>query len=765
MSDRELNLSIKFDAVDKASGKLKALTAEGKAMAKSLTDSRAAMKKLGEAQSSLDRFVAGKKKVADLRKEFEGATAKVKSLSKEMKATEAPSKSMQRSFNAAVREAGKAKQAWSSQNTALEQQRRQLSQAGYHTNQLAMYQRSLKGRTEEATKAIERQTKAMRDGFKTGSILEPKGGKGGGGISGSITGGGGPGSTTDKAVKAGLIVGTINEVKNIVGAPIIKYATAEKQLADIRIKGSLTAAETEKLGESLDALSPHVRKTAAELRDATDFLASIGSSPRDALKMLPSMGRTSHAFGADIRDVAKGSFMSMKNMGFPVGSNNQNLERETAIVTDMIANAANVGAIEVNDWAGALGELTTTMKTLGLTGRQNYASLLAAGEVTYNGDAAKTLNNLQNLIDKIASPDVKKNFSERGVDIMGEIRKAVAAGGDPFIAIAEQTRIATKGNLDSISSIFGDVQARQAIAAILNNQPIQKDMTGKIMNNSAGSVDAAFAITMETTASKWDLLGAKWGSIGEKFGGAVDGLTKWVLDTAANDPKPSAMSAALPLGLGALWDLIANRTGSKTSPAKPAGAKGSAAEASSQKQTNAIWGDRLKKIESVDKKVSALQPAVRSKSMAIGYALPTGIAAGMDAGMPVLDAKLAAMASRMQSQPKSMLEIRSPSRVFARMGRDVVAGLTQGIDRSAADPAAAMMRVTSGMTPAFPGPSSHGGAPGGAFGAAGGASGAPITINVYGAQGQDVQTLADIVARKIGDARGIAERSTYDDGN
>ena len=105
---------------------------------------------------------------------------------------------------------------------------------------------------------------------------------------------------------------------------------------------------------------------------------------------------------------------------------------------------------------------------------------------------------------------------------------------------------------------------------------------------------------------------------------------------------------------------------------------------------------------------------------------------------------------------KNFFGIKSPSRLMMQMGGHMTSGLALGLDRGAEHPHAAMSRVMEGLAaaPAMR-PASIG-----ARRAAGGE--APITVNVYGERGQDVDQLADRVIRKIELKRGIKARSSYE---
>lgn len=112
---------------------------------------------------------------------------------------------------------------------------------------------------------------------------------------------------------------------------------------------------------------------------------------------------------------------------------------------------------------------------------------------------------------------------------------------------------------------------------------------------------------------------------------------------------------------------------------------------------------------------------------------------------------------------KNYFGIKSPSRLMMQMGGHVATGLAQGIDSGSGGPQRAMGRMAAGVARAGAvslspiAPATGGVAQGAALG-----SGGSITIQVYGAPGQSVEELANVVMRKLEQAKGIKARSSYE---
>lgn len=156
-------------------------------------------------------------------------------------------------------------------------------------------------------------------------------------------------------------------------------------------------------------------------------------------------------------------------------------------------------------------------------------------------------------------------------------------------------------------------------------------------------------------------------------------------------------------------------------------------------------------------------PALQSiapKFREFGGQLIMGLINGVLGGIPALVRAVMGAGGRLISGFKDRLGIRSPSRVFASLGDDTIAGLTRGLTRSAGGAVSAVSRVGAGMSAALAVGAS--GAPAMAFdtgprigvppavASAGPAGGRPsigqVTINIYQLPGENQDALARRVA-------------------
>lgn len=139
----------------------------------------------------------------------------------------------------------------------------------------------------------------------------------------------------------------------------------------------------------------------------------------------------------------------------------------------------------------------------------------------------------------------------------------------------------------------------------------------------------------------------------------------------------------------------------------------------------------------------------------IGGDLIRGLINGLMGGLPAILSSVTNIGGRIVTALKNRLGIRSPSRVFAALGDDTIAGLNVGLNRSGGGAVDAVSRIGAGMTAAL----AVGGAGGitfdngpqiGAAPTAASASSAPatygaVTINIYTQPGQSPVDIAQSV--------------------
>ena len=139
-----------------------------------------------------------------------------------------------------------------------------------------------------------------------------------------------------------------------------------------------------------------------------------------------------------------------------------------------------------------------------------------------------------------------------------------------------------------------------------------------------------------------------------------------------------------------------------------------------------------------------------SQVISIGQNLVEGLWNGINNKISWVKNKIWGMGSQITSAIKSVFGIASPSKVFAEVGDFLAQGLGVGFESGMDDVESDMVDSMEGLTGNMTAEVSAYGAQGAAMlGNNSTYNGGAITINVYGAEGQDVNSLADVIAVRL----------------
>jgi phage-related protein len=141
-----------------------------------------------------------------------------------------------------------------------------------------------------------------------------------------------------------------------------------------------------------------------------------------------------------------------------------------------------------------------------------------------------------------------------------------------------------------------------------------------------------------------------------------------------------------------------------------------------------------------------------TKVTTIGTQLVTGLWNGISSKVDWVVSKIRNMGSQITNAIKRVFGIASPSKVFAGIGGYLAEGLGVGFEDEIGDVKADMVGEMSGLTASMnANVTAYGTGSAATLGNSTTYNGGAITINVYGAEGQDVNSLADTIAQKLGD--------------
>ena len=160
-------------------------------------------------------------------------------------------------------------------------------------------------------------------------------------------------------------------------------------------------------------------------------------------------------------------------------------------------------------------------------------------------------------------------------------------------------------------------------------------------------------------------------------------------------------------------------------------------------------------VEKVKTLVSSVIEKIKElpeKVVSIGRDLITGLWNGIGDKISWIKDKIASMGESITNAIKGVFGIASPSKVFAGIGGFLAEGLGEGFDDGMKDVKSDMLGNMEGLTGSMTAQVSAYGAQGAArLGETTNYNGGSVTINVYGAEGQSTNELAETIAKKLED--------------
>jgi hypothetical protein len=472
--------------------------AQAESMARRVGDLRAAMTKAAPATAkqaeSLDKAKAA----------HEAAAQKVEALRAAIVSTAGPSREQARAFERARQTARQAKTAFESHAVALERTRRAASAAGVNLRNLA-------GEGRRVGDAYQQATARMRAFNAAAEHKRSQPGEGA--------------SVVDGLGSAA----SFYAVGRAMGATNAAVGDLEHGLAQFRTITGASAAEAAALKTQLVGLARVTNQPVGELLGATHTMTGMGMPGDIVSQSIESVGRTATATGAAMEAMARSTFSIWQSMGIAP----ERLQR----ALDGVNQTTKDGGVEFKDLASILPGLTARMGVLGFTGEKGLASLGAMIQTVRLNSASpeEAENRLSNLLEGLQNDTVRKGFEERGVDLRGLMRRAAARGQDPVAAAVNAAKRLTGGNLDELGDLGFDMQARQAMVALLQHEKRKREIEQNAlaaMRRPAGQkgvTDEDFAIIRPALKEDLKALGIEFNLFKVAIGDALQPIIQPVI--------------------------------------------------------------------------------------------------------------------------------------------------------------------------------------------------------------------------------------------
>jgi TP901 family phage tail tape measure protein len=157
----DLKLQVLLNAIDRASGPLKAINNGSIGAARALKDARDRLKELNAQQKDVSAWRTQRAAAEQTEQALGAARDKVRALSQQFAATGVPTKAMAKDFRTAVREAQKLKEQHQQQSEQLQTLRTKLYGAGISTKDLSSHERQLREQIGATNASISEQGKRL----------------------------------------------------------------------------------------------------------------------------------------------------------------------------------------------------------------------------------------------------------------------------------------------------------------------------------------------------------------------------------------------------------------------------------------------------------------------------------------------------------------------------------------------------------------------------------------------------------------------------
>lgn len=291
----------------------------------------------------------------------------------------------------------------------------------------------------------------------------------------------------------------------------------DRDVASVAVTAEMRTPEAiEKIGESNAKLSVRYGIEQPQVNEARKTFAAAGFGLDQQEAILDPTLKSAKAGDSTGSTMASAVISAQQALGVK--------NEEVPAALDMMAKGAKLGSFEVDAMAKNFPALATMYGGTGRSGLDGWAELIAAAQVVRMGagsqDTAAT--NLENIIAKLSSPDTVKNFKEKGVDLEA-LKKKSAKNGTPYMMdVVDTVMKISKGNEFIIGELFGDMQAKQALAPLINNRDTYNSFLKQIREQSRGTVDADYGFLQGTSQERADRRGAALQDTGDKAGRAWD---------------------------------------------------------------------------------------------------------------------------------------------------------------------------------------------------------------------------------------------------
>lgn len=277
-----------------------------------------------------------------------------------------------------------------------------------------------------------------------------------------------------------------------VGAASVVMATNfETSMAKIQGLVGVGAADVEKLAASAQRIGPAFGVSAGEAADALFFITSAGISAAEAGSVLEASAKASAVGLGDTATVADLATSAMNAYG------SSTLPASKA--TDVMVAAVREGKLETTELAGSMGRVLPVASAMGVSFNEVGASFAALSRTGTN--AAEAATQIRGILASILRPTkmAQETLAEYGLSA-GDLRKQIREKG--LLSVLKSLTTTFGDNEEAQARVFGNIRALSGVMDLMGKNTKKTEQIFADMANVSGDLDAAFAVTSQTTAFK-----------------------------------------------------------------------------------------------------------------------------------------------------------------------------------------------------------------------------------------------------------------------
>lgn len=392
---------------------------------------------------------------------------------------------------------------------ALAQIVRTLQQLdGKHTERMVAGLRNATAASERLARSLKRVREEARrdDGRKPPRQPGDRPGEGGGSMPGFIAAGG---RAAAGYLGAGYLAyrgaaGVKNTFKD--------FAELDRRMTRLGITAEASKTQVESATASVRKIAQQYAVPVEEVLKGLEALVAQGKELPEALGMMDAIVKSAQASGASIEDMSNSAGTMITNLKLKV--------EELPEAFDRLAYSGKKGQFELKDMAQYFPQLAASWANVGQKGANKLADLAAATQIIRKeaGNSERTFNGIRDLLAKINTTEVQNNFKKMGVDLEAGLKKGAKEGKPLFDVLVELTEQAIKGDMAKLPKLFGEIDSRTAISALINLKNEFRALRAEIQTKALGTINADIVRVTGDAQASIDRLANSWNAAGVAVG-------------------------------------------------------------------------------------------------------------------------------------------------------------------------------------------------------------------------------------------------------